>query len=61
MEKLSALLTLCGGNPSMSSGFPHKGPVIPSFDVFFAVSLNNLFDNQVAGDFRWYNIHVTSL
>ena len=35
MEALSALLTLCEGNPSF------KGPVIHSFDMSFVVSLNS--------------------
>ena len=33
-ETLSTLLSLYEGNPPTNDGFPHKGPVIYSFDVF---------------------------
>ena len=37
------------GNPPMTGGFPHKGPVIRSFGA--SLSLNNLLDkNRVAGN-----------
>ena len=35
METLSALLALCEGNPSVTGSYPHKVPVMQSFDVFF--------------------------
>ena len=38
MEALSALLALCEGNPLVTAGFPHKGPVIWSFDVRIVAS-----------------------
>ena len=41
METLYALLALCEGNPSYSpSYYPHNGPVMQKFDVFFGVRLN---------------------
>ena len=40
MEKLSALLALCEGNPP-GIQFPYKWPVMWSFDMFFVVSLLN--------------------
>ena len=33
----SALLPLCGGSPPVTGGFPSRGPVTRSFDVFFFV------------------------
>ena len=32
MGMLSAILDLCVGNPPISGGFPHKGPLMGSFD-----------------------------
>ena len=43
----NALLALCEGNPLVTGGFPHNGPVIRSFDVSF-VSLNKLLDKQLS-------------
>ena len=35
-------MALCEGNPPVSGGFPHKGPVIQVIYVICVVSLNNL-------------------
>ena len=45
MEMLS-LLVLCGLIHQWLMDSPHKGPVIYSFDVFFAVNLNRLLGKQ---------------
>ena len=34
---------LLWGNPSVTGGFPHKGPLVSKFDVLFVASLNKLF------------------
>ena len=39
MATLSTLLALCVGNPTATDVFPHKAPVIQSFDGFFVVNL----------------------
>ena len=46
MEKLSASLALCEANAPITSGFPHKGPVMRTFHVFFVVSLNKRIYKQ---------------
>ena len=43
METFSASLALCAGNS------PHKGPVTPSFDVFFDLRLNEWLSKQSWG------------
>ena len=60
-ETISALLALCVGNPPDTSGFPHKGPVMRSFDMFFVVGLNNLLNSLAAGHLRRRAVHMTSL
>ena len=37
-------LSLCEGNPPVTSGFPHKGPLMRSFDIFFDVIFNKLLN-----------------
>ena len=49
METLPALVVLCERNPSVTGGFPHKGPVMQSFDVLFVVNRNN---GRAFGDLR---------
>ena len=44
---LSALLVFCEGNPPVTSEFPHKGSVMWSFSVSFAISLNKLFEQII--------------
>ena len=53
VETRSTLLALCEGNPSITGGFPNKGPVVQSFDCWT--------NTQVACDLRLHEAHVTSL
>ena len=46
MEKLSALMALCEENTPVNHDSSYKWPVVWSFDVFFIVSLNILFESQ---------------
>ena len=46
METVSALLSRCGGNPPVIGGFPHKGPVMQSFDIFFTFYQDKLLNKQ---------------
>ena len=53
METYYALLSLCGGMPPISGGFPPIGPVMRSFDVAFLLSWYNCStSSQVTGDVR---------
>ena len=54
MEVCSVLLALCKGNPPVTTGSTHKGPVIRCFTVFF-ISLNH------RGDLGRHDARVTSL
>ena len=57
MEMLSVLLALCEGNPMVTSGLPHKGTAVQSFDVFFVVIMNKLLNKQLRGQYfevEWY-------
>ena len=45
METISALLSLCEGNPPVTSGFPSQKLVTRSFDVLFDLRLNNDWAN----------------
>ena len=58
MKTLAALLALCEGNPPINSGFPPKGLVMQSFDVFFDVSLNTLLNKWSSG--QWFEMHQCS-
>ena len=55
------------GNPTVIDDFFHKVPVMQSFDVFFFVSLNELFKKQLGWQLyrmlMWhhYNVHVSPL
>ena len=44
--KLSVLLSLCEGKPPINGGFPQKGSVTRSFNVFCNASLNKLLNKQ---------------
>ena len=44
MEMVLTLLTLCEGNPLVTSRFPHKGPIMQSFNVV----LNKLINKQLS-------------
>ena len=46
------------GEPLVSGGSPHKGPVMRSFDVFFVVIFNKLLNSQVVIDLRYYDTHM---
>ena len=46
MEPISALPT-----SSLTGGFPHKGPVMRGFDIYFGVRYNKLLNKQLSG--RW--------
>ena len=46
METLAVLLTLCEGNPPVTSGFTSQRPVTWSFDVFFDLRLNKRFSKH---------------
>ena len=62
METLSALLTDWSEIHQSTVDFPNKGLVVWSFDVFFVISLDKVFNKQSRG--RWlsrYEVHVTSL
>ena len=61
METLSASLALCEGNPPVTGGSPHKGPVMTSVDIFFDVNLSKLLiSSRVAAYRRRHDAHVTS-
>ena len=52
-EKLFALLALCEGILPPPVDFPHKGPVMPSLDIFFIVCPTSCWTNSyVAGNLR---------
>ena len=46
METLSALMTICAGNSSVTGEFPSQSPVTKSFDVFFDLRLNKRLSKQ---------------
>ena len=50
METLSALLTLCGGNPPVTGGFPSQRPVTQK--LFWGMRLNKRLMKQSRG--RWF-------
>ena len=37
---ISALLSLCKGNPPVTGGFPSQMPVTRNFDIFFDLQTN---------------------
>ena len=50
MEMLSASLAFVRGIHRSPMDFPHKGPVMRGFDIFFAITTKNFCTNsQVAG------------
>ena len=59
METLIALLALCSGNPSVTSGFPPQRPVTRSFDVYFMIRArtNGWAKNWDAGDLTRNRAH----
>ena len=50
---------LCGESTG-KNGFPHKWPVMQSFDCVFVVSLDNLFDQTVIWLVKWKALKVMS-
>ena len=54
METFSAVLALCEGDPSVTSGFLSQRPVTRSFDVFFDLRLNKRLDKRLRR--RWFEI-----
>ena len=67
MDTLSSLLASMGEIQQSLMIFFHKVPVMQSFDVFFFVSLNELFKKQLGWQLyrmlMWhhYNVHVSPL
>ena len=62
METFCALLALCAGNSSITSGFPSQRPVKQSFGLFLDLFLKNGWvNNWDAGDLRrhWAQCHAT--
>ena len=51
MERFSALLALCEGNPPVTGEFPSQMPVTWSFDVFIDLCLNKRLSKQSR---RWW-------
>ena len=52
MGMLSAILDLCVGNPSISGGFPHKGPLMGSFDSLLLTRISCWTSCRVAVGLR---------
>ena len=59
METFSASLDICAGNSPVTGEFPHKRPVIRSFDVFFDLGLNKRLVKQSRR--RWFETPSGSL
>ena len=59
METISALLTLCAGNSSVTGEFPAQRPVTRGFDVFFDLRLNKHLSKQ--SWCRWFETPSRSL
>ena len=55
METFSALLALCEGNASVTSGFPSQRPVTRNFNVFFGLRLHERMSKQSGR--RWFERH----
>ena len=56
---ISALLALCEGNPSVTSGFSWQSAGNAGFDVSFDVTMNKQLKNEVAGNpQRSYDVTV---
>ena len=43
---VTAMFQHSDGNPSLNGGWPHKGPGIRNFDVFFCISLEDMLNDQ---------------
>ena len=56
---ISALLSLCEGNPPVTGEFPSQRPVTQSFDVFFDLRQNKRLSKQSRR--RWFETSSRSL
>ena len=52
MEKFSALLAICGGNPPVTGGFPSQMP--SNVELSFDINLNKMLNKQ--SSWRWFNM-----
>ena len=59
LETFPTFLVLCEGNPPATGGFPSKGPVTGSFDVFVDLRLNKRLSKQSRR--RWFDTSSCSL
>ena len=59
METFYALLAICAGNSPVPGEFPSQRPVTRSFDVFFALPLNNGLSKQSWG--WWFETQLHPL
>ena len=55
---MMTLETLCDPNTRVDGEFPHKGPVMQSFRVFFFISLKNLWNKQFK--YQWFEMPLHS-
>ena len=53
----SRIIGLCEWNPPVTSGSPHKMPIIQSLDIIFVVSLDKMLSKQLT----WDKTHVATL
>ena len=67
METLFTLLALCVGNSPITSEFPHKGPVMWSFDELCMVKLSKLVNKELSSHpfettwWCWWDITVMKI
>ena len=60
METISALLTYCNGNASVSDGLPLQRVCNEDYGVFFVISRNELWPHsRLAREIRRLNAHMT--
>ena len=59
-DTLTALLALCEGNPPVTDGFPHKGPVMQSFNNSFDVKLLNKQSKCSWIEMSWGSFYANS-
>ena len=55
METIFALIALSEGNPLVTGGSTHKGPVMLNFDNSFVVSLKKLW-NRKQSSCLWFDL-----
>ena len=66
METIFVLIAHSEGNPLVTGGSTHKGPVMLNFDISFVVSLNKLWNRKQSSCLwfdmmRRYDTHATTL